>query len=262
MVDEIPQGPLRAVAREPAPTPRHVLPIRVVLAEAPSPQHRAPQRRLRWLVPAVLGPALVAGAGVIALAWTGVGDQAGTGAQGYQPPAVSTGPSSSPAPSAAAAPVAPTVGSSATAQEVPTVPATRAALDEPLLRPGGVGAVVPRASSPVPSLPGVRPVPPGVPTPTPTPPSTPTPTPTPPSEPTPTPTPPVDPTPTPTPPPPAPGRVGDIDGNGAVDCADLAILKSDYGSGAARSDLDGDGKVGPRDFAILVANLDPGVSCR
>jgi hypothetical protein len=56
--------------------------------------------------------------------------------------------------------------------------------------------------------------------------------------------------------------VGDIDGNGRVDCADLELLKSDYGSRAARSDLDGDGKVGPRDLAILWMNLDPGVSCR
>ncbi|MCA9289969.1 MAG: hypothetical protein KDA25_02510 [Phycisphaerales bacterium] len=48
------------------------------------------------------------------------------------------------------------------------------------------------------------------------------------------------------------GVPGDLDGDGDVDPADLAILLADWGGSGA--DLDGDGIVGPGDLAILLAN--------
>lgn len=47
------------------------------------------------------------------------------------------------------------------------------------------------------------------------------------------------------------GMLGDIDGNGAVDAADLAILLGAWGA-SGPGDLDGDGMVGAPDLAILL----------
>ncbi len=48
-------------------------------------------------------------------------------------------------------------------------------------------------------------------------------------------------------------NAGDLDGDGDVDGADLAILLADWGRGGG-SDLDGDGTVGGADLTILLAN--------
>jgi hypothetical protein len=51
--------------------------------------------------------------------------------------------------------------------------------------------------------------------------------------------------------------VGDFDGNGAVDSADMAALLSNWGAssfGENPYDLDGDGVVGAGDLAVLVNN--------
>lgn len=45
---------------------------------------------------------------------------------------------------------------------------------------------------------------------------------------------------------------GDLDGDGAVGPADLALLLGAWGTGSAGADLDGDGTVGPSDLAMLL----------
>ncbi len=51
-----------------------------------------------------------------------------------------------------------------------------------------------------------------------------------------------------------PGLVGDIDGNGLVNGADLAAVLSAWGTKGGGADLDGDGSVGGSDLAILLGN--------
>jgi hypothetical protein len=51
-----------------------------------------------------------------------------------------------------------------------------------------------------------------------------------------------------------PGIPGDLDGDGSVGPADLAILLGDWGSKGSAADLDGDGSVGTADLAILLGN--------
>ena len=51
-----------------------------------------------------------------------------------------------------------------------------------------------------------------------------------------------------------PGLVGDIDGNGLVNGADLAAVLSAWGTKGGAADLDGDGSVGGSDLAILLGN--------
>jgi hypothetical protein len=53
---------------------------------------------------------------------------------------------------------------------------------------------------------------------------------------------------------PDPGIPGDLDGDGLVGPADLAILLGDWGSTGSAADLDGDGSVGTADLAILLGN--------
>ena len=48
--------------------------------------------------------------------------------------------------------------------------------------------------------------------------------------------------------------VGDLDGDGDVDAADLALLLGAWGSSDPSADLDGDGSVGAADLAILLGN--------
>ena len=48
--------------------------------------------------------------------------------------------------------------------------------------------------------------------------------------------------------------LGDLDGNGRVDGADLTILLTDWNTTASNSDLNGSGLVGGDDLAILLAN--------
>ena len=50
------------------------------------------------------------------------------------------------------------------------------------------------------------------------------------------------------------GPVGDLDGNGAVDAADLAILLNSWGGGGI-ADLDGSGTVDASDMSILLSNF-------
>ena len=52
-------------------------------------------------------------------------------------------------------------------------------------------------------------------------------------------------------------RRGDLDGDGRVDAADLALLLAAWGSGECIADLDLDGVVGPADLAGLLAAWDP-----
>jgi probable HAF family extracellular repeat protein len=52
---------------------------------------------------------------------------------------------------------------------------------------------------------------------------------------------------------PAVALAGDLDGNGAVDAADLSSLLGAWG-GAGAADLDGDGTVGASDLAVLLGN--------
>ena len=48
---------------------------------------------------------------------------------------------------------------------------------------------------------------------------------------------------------------GDLDGDGSIGAADLAILLGNWGScERCPADLDGDGTVGPADLAILLGN--------
>ena len=51
-----------------------------------------------------------------------------------------------------------------------------------------------------------------------------------------------------------PGIPGDIDGDGDVDPADLALLLGAWGSSDEAADLDMDGVVGPADLSIVLAN--------
>ena len=51
-----------------------------------------------------------------------------------------------------------------------------------------------------------------------------------------------------------PAHFGDLDRDGTVGPADLAILLAAWGTAGAREDLDGDGTVGPRDIALILGN--------
>ena len=59
-----------------------------------------------------------------------------------------------------------------------------------------------------------------------------------------------------------PGTPGDLNGDGVVDLADLAILLAHYGETSgisyADGDLDGDGDVDLGDLALLLANYETG----
>jgi hypothetical protein len=48
------------------------------------------------------------------------------------------------------------------------------------------------------------------------------------------------------------GVFGDLDGNGTVDAADLAVLLSNWGAAGGEADLDMDGVVGPADLTLLL----------
>jgi len=48
--------------------------------------------------------------------------------------------------------------------------------------------------------------------------------------------------------------VGDIDGNGIVDGADLGALLGAWGTSDPAADLDGDGTVGGGDLGLLLGN--------
>lgn len=60
---------------------------------------------------------------------------------------------------------------------------------------------------------------------------------------------------------------GDLDGSGAVDCADVAIVRAAFGKRPgdpgfdARADVNGDGIVNVRDLAYVSQRLVPGTSC-
>lgn len=45
---------------------------------------------------------------------------------------------------------------------------------------------------------------------------------------------------------------GDLDGDGIVGAADLAILLGSWGAAGGAADLDGDGSVGASDLALLL----------
>ena len=52
------------------------------------------------------------------------------------------------------------------------------------------------------------------------------------------------------------GVVGDLDGDGDVDIADLSLLLADFGcTGDCIADLDGDGLTALGDLTILLANF-------
>jgi hypothetical protein len=55
----------------------------------------------------------------------------------------------------------------------------------------------------------------------------------------------------------APTCAGDLDGNGAVDAADLAILLGAWGSSQLGPDINGDGIVNAQDLAVLLGNWGP-----
>jgi hypothetical protein len=54
-----------------------------------------------------------------------------------------------------------------------------------------------------------------------------------------------------------PSVPGDLDGNGVVDGADLAILLTDWGQSGVPADLNGDGIVDGGDLAVLLSNWSP-----
>lgn len=54
-----------------------------------------------------------------------------------------------------------------------------------------------------------------------------------------------------------PSLPGDLDGNGVVDGADLAILLTDWGRSGVPADLNGDGVVDGGDLAVLLSNWSP-----
>lgn len=54
-----------------------------------------------------------------------------------------------------------------------------------------------------------------------------------------------------------PSVPGDLDGNGVVDGADLAILLTDWGQSGVPADLNGDGVVDGGDLAVLLSNWSP-----
>jgi hypothetical protein len=64
------------------------------------------------------------------------------------------------------------------------------------------------------------------------------------------------------------GVAGDVNGDGAVDCADLAfltnILGQTYGQAGfdPRADVNGDGVIDIRDLAFVAQHLPDGTSCR
>jgi hypothetical protein len=67
--------------------------------------------------------------------------------------------------------------------------------------------------------------------------------------------PPPPPGPQPPPPPPTGGKQGDINKDGQVNAADLAILIATWGSSTdLRADLNGDGRISSSDLAVLVTN--------
>ena len=53
---------------------------------------------------------------------------------------------------------------------------------------------------------------------------------------------------------------GDIDGDGAVNGSDLAILLGDWGPGKSAADLNGDGKVDATDLALVLGSW-TGTTC-
>jgi hypothetical protein len=60
---------------------------------------------------------------------------------------------------------------------------------------------------------------------------------------------------------------GDVNGDGKIDCADIAIVKASFGKRTGqsgfdpRADVNGDGVVDVRDLAIVSQKLIPGTSC-
>lgn len=64
------------------------------------------------------------------------------------------------------------------------------------------------------------------------------------------------------------GEPGDVDGNGVVDCADMAIVKASFGKRSGqlgfdpRADLNGNGVVDVNDLAVVSRLLPPGTACR
>ena len=56
---------------------------------------------------------------------------------------------------------------------------------------------------------------------------------------------------------------GDLDGNGAINCADVAILQANYGQPAdyAHGDLDGSGTVTIFDLSALLSRVQGGQTC-
>jgi uncharacterized protein (DUF2141 family) len=51
--------------------------------------------------------------------------------------------------------------------------------------------------------------------------------------------------------------VGDLNGDGVIDTADLGILLANFGGGGPVGDLNGDGVVDTSDLGILLANFGP-----
>jgi hypothetical protein len=51
--------------------------------------------------------------------------------------------------------------------------------------------------------------------------------------------------------------IGDLNGDGKVDAADLAILLGSWGLSGVPADLNGDGVVNGSDLAILLGNWTP-----
>jgi len=49
-----------------------------------------------------------------------------------------------------------------------------------------------------------------------------------------------------------PPLLGDLNGDGAVDASDLAVLLGAWGANGGPADLDGDGQVNASDLAVLL----------
>ena len=64
------------------------------------------------------------------------------------------------------------------------------------------------------------------------------------------------------------GILGDVNGDGKVDCADIAIVKAAFGTSAGdlkydvRADVNGDGVVDIRDLAFVAQHLSPVTACQ